>query len=155
WGLTDRLQHGRLRPVALKPEQMEECWADLACDDALKAHRATWILTAGAPDSIKWLAQRFRPVPKVAPERVAQLVAKLDHDSFLEREGADREWSMLGESVREFLVEASKKQQSDETKRRLTKLLETVDGPLPSRAVLRCLRATAVLQQIGNADAIR
>jgi len=79
-----------------------------------------------------------------------KLIADLDSGTFAVREAATKQFKALGEQVEPVMRAALKGDLPLETRRRLNQLLD--DAPSP--ATLRSIRAIAVLERIGNAEAI-
>ena len=84
-----------------------------------------------------------------------QLIADLDSAQFAVREEASRELEKLGEPVEPALRQALRSRPTLETRRRLERLLEKLDAPVPPVETLRALRAVEVLEHIGTAEARR
>ncbi len=80
----------------LTAKERQERWADLAGNDAVKAQRAVWDLSATPADTVTFLKEHLHPVPAVSAERVHQLIADLDSDKFARREAATHELSRVG-----------------------------------------------------------
>jgi WD40 repeat protein len=141
-----------LRAVGGGPERREELpnlWADLAGDDAEKAYRAVCRLGSAVP----FLRQRLKPAAPVSAEQIARLVRDLGDRRFKVRDRAARELEALEERARPALRAALAGRPGLETRRRLERLLEQLDGPLPAGELLRGLRAVEALEQAGTAEA--
>jgi RNA polymerase sigma factor (sigma-70 family) len=145
WGATVR----RPAAAALKAADLDAHWADLR-GDARRSYRAMAALAAAPAQAVGLLRDKLRPVAAPDAKRVAELIRKLDGDSFEERESAARELKGLGEGAEAALRKALDGELSPEPRRRLREVLEAVDG---TQERLRKLRAIEVLERIGTADA--
>jgi RNA polymerase sigma factor (sigma-70 family) len=140
------------RPTA---KEWDALWADLAGEDAAKAHRAVARLSAAPAMTVPALKARLRPVLAADPTRMASFLRGLDSDEFAAREKATRELRQLGELAREALErERRRADLSPELRRRLDDLLKRAWAP-PSDEALRQLRAAEVLERIGTPEARR
>ncbi len=154
WDVADVTR--RKRPlVRLTAKELDALWADLAGEDAARAHRAVARLSAAPGVTVPALKARLRPVPAADPAGVANLLRGLDADEFAAREKATRELRQLGELAREALErERRRADHSLELRRRLDDLLKRAWAP-PTGDALRQLRAAEVLERIGTPDARR
>jgi hypothetical protein len=138
---------------------LEKLWQELASEDVPAAGRAVRTLVAGRKDSVAFLRQRLRDLPPAASEKqILTWIADLDRNSFRVRETASRELDRLGEAAVPFLRKALAAPVSQESLRRLKKLLaqraaEREGKPPPERA--RLLRAVRVLEWAGTDEARR
>jgi WD40 repeat protein len=152
WDVTGLAQDRRdRRPPS--PEQVQAWWADLADADAIKAYQALWNLTAAPGQAVPWLKDRLKPVATADPHHVARLIADLDSERFLVRDKAMGELEKLGESAHGLLQKAVEGRPSLETRQRLAKLLDKLDGLVTAAEDRRALRAVEVLEHIGTAEA--
>jgi HEAT repeat protein len=83
------------------------------------------------------------------------LIADLENKEFTVRRKATRELEKLGDAAVPALREKLKDKPGLEMRQRLDELLQNLDGPVPSPAQLRILRAVQVLELIGSADACK
>jgi WD40 repeat protein len=157
WDVTGRFRDGELRPAKLSEKELEDRWAGLASNDAMRAGRAIWSLVAAGPQAISLLGERLRPaIAKVSPELVDRLITDLDAENFKTRQKARRELAKLGELCEPALRRALAKRPSLELRRSLQELLSQLDEERkgsPSGDVLRGARAVEVLEQIGTPEA--
>jgi WD40 repeat protein len=138
----------------LADAEVEALWADLAADDAGRAHRAVWRLAAASGAAASRIGASLRPVSAADP-RLAALVRDLDSDNYAVREKAAR---ALGEEV--WMAEAVLRRAlaghpSAEVRRRAGDLLGRMRGTVSTPGVLRVLRAVEVLEHTGTAEARR
>jgi RNA polymerase sigma factor (sigma-70 family) len=150
WDLTGR-------PAGeLTRKQLDDLWADLAETDAAKAYHAVLALAGAPKQSVGLLQERLRQEPvAVDSKRIAQWLAELDSDQFAVREKASAELEKLGEIAEPALRKALKGEPSVELRRRVERLLETLEqarDQLPT-AKLRALRAVEALERAGTREA--
>jgi Tol biopolymer transport system component len=153
WDVTGRLQAGRLRQANPSPQELEALAADLASSDAARAYRALWTLAAAPGQAVPFLRQRLRPVPAAEDERLTRLVADLDDRRFAVRQRASQELEKLHDAARPALLRALANRPTLEVSRRVEELLERLEGPQLSAETRGALRAVAVLEQVGSAEA--
>ena len=101
------------------------------------------------------MLKRAAPVRSADAERVSELVGRLDAKEFRVREAASKGLADLGESAAIALRAALAAEPNAEVKGRIDALLDPFapDKP-PAGATLRTLRAVAVLERIGSAEAV-
>jgi hypothetical protein len=153
WDLTGRLDNGKLRPGALTAGDLETRWRDLADPDVGKAYRAVWELTAAGERAVSFLKQRLRPVPHPDQKRIEQLINDLTSGQFAVRESASTELQKLDVLAENALQKAVQANPPLELRRRIERLLQGIQAPVPSADVLQKLRALAALEHLGTADA--
>jgi hypothetical protein len=130
-------------------------WADLAGADAVQAHRAVGALIGAPRLAVPFFQQhKPRPVSRQSRERLARLIADLDHDNFNVREKASQELEKQGELAELAFQQALAGKPSPELRLRVNRLLEKL-AAAPSKENLRWLRAIQVLEQVGGAEAIQ
>jgi WD40 repeat protein len=153
WDLTGRQQDGRLRPAA-PTAALGRLWTDLS-GSAAAADRAAWTLAAAPDQAVALLGQQLRPARAPDAQRLAQLIADLDSNEFTVREKAARELEQLEELAGPALRKALADHPSAETRRRLERLVDNLDGPVTGADALRRIRAVEVLERIGTPEARR
>jgi WD40 repeat protein len=139
-------------PVAKTPAEL---WADLAGNDAAKAHRAIWSLAAMPQHAVPLVQQHVKPAtapPAEAREQFTRLVADLDSDDFATRQKADLQLEKLGPFAEPLVRQALQNDLSVEVRRRLEKLLDRLDKA-DEAAWLRTVRALEVLEHAGTPEA--
>ncbi len=134
-------------------QEREALWTDLASVDSSRAYRAIWAMVREHQDCLPFVKERMKPVPKVEPGRIAQLIERLDDDDFTVRDQATSELRFHAEVALPSLRKALTEGISLEARRRIEKMLETFGGPVLPPEVLRALRAMEVLAHIGSAEA--
>jgi hypothetical protein len=85
---------------------------------------------------------------------MVKLIDELDDEKFVVREAAFKELEGYNKAVESAIREAVKKPKSAEARRRLEQLLASIEDPAVScKETLQVLRAIAVLEYIGTAEA--
>jgi hypothetical protein len=147
WKLPSR----PVRPaVDLAPTALRALWADLAGDDAAKAHQAIWALVRSPEKTIPFFQAHLHPA--IAPDRdiVAQLLRDLNSDRFAVRSKATQELERFGELIESALNEALAAKQPLESRQRIDRLLSRLKGPITMPAKLREIRAVETLEYIST-----
>jgi hypothetical protein len=152
WDLT-----GDEKPLAaglkLTPRDLASAWADLGSEEDGKAYAALRMLRADPERSVPFLRERLQPRgERPGAQKVKQLIAELDADSFATREEASQELAKLGKAVEEMMRDALAAGPSPEAKTRLERLLARIDDRL-SAGQLRDVRAIRVLERTGTPEA--
>jgi RNA polymerase sigma factor (sigma-70 family) len=156
WDVSGLIWRKFPRPANLSPKELESLWAALADADAARAYRAVVKLGAAPGQSVAFLRDRtagMRKAFRVDANRVARLVAHLDHEQFKVREAAEKELAGLGKVVEPALRKALGETRSSQVGSRLRVLLKQLQG-LPPGAI-RALRAVEVLESAGGPEAGR
>jgi hypothetical protein len=91
----------------------------------------------------------------VDPKRLQRLVADLDDDQFRVREQATKELAALGEQAGPALRRALADSSSPEASRRLSALLDRLEGGSLSAETIRQIRAVEALESIASSEARR
>jgi RNA polymerase sigma factor (sigma-70 family) len=152
WDLTGRRgAHGAAEP--LSPQALEECWSDLAGEDAARAYRAEQKLAAAPAQTVASLSKRLKAVPVGDQTRLSRLIAELDSDQFAVRQKARKELQQSGEQAESALREALQGKLSLEARKRIEELLDKVKPLADSPEGLRSLRAVEVLEHLGTSEA--
>jgi hypothetical protein len=137
-----------------KARESAGLWADLASEDASKAHRAVTELLARPQSAVSLLKSRLRPVKAVDPETISKLIAELRDKKFATRQHASRALEELGEEARGGLETFLKDGKPElEVKRRVENILKLLALPASSPGLLRGLRAVLVLERVGSTEA--
>ncbi len=153
WDVSDRSASGRLTPAgeAVKSDRLNSLWRSLA-ETPDRAYPAVWEMLDHPQPSVAFLKEKVPPIHPEDEKRVRQLIARLDSDSFVEREEASRQLRTLGQQFLPFLRQALNDHPPAETKKRLEAILEALDRG-PSSEELRLLRVLAVLEWSESRDA--
>jgi RNA polymerase sigma factor (sigma-70 family) len=139
--------------VALRAEQLEALWTDLANKDATHAYRAIQDLIAAPKQAVPFLAQHVQPQAPVTDKRIAQLIAELDNERFEPREAATIELAGLEKRAEPLLREALANDPSPEARRRLESLLGYLQAPVTFAPTQRLLRTIEVLEHLATPEA--
>jgi WD40 repeat protein len=144
-------------PVARKlgPAELAALWEDLAGMDGRKAFQAIVAMRAGGKDSIDFLRPRLQPVKSLTQEELNRLVADLENPSYTVRAKAFAALENQGELAENTLRKALKDNVTPEMRQRLKLLLAKAETFTPPPSDLRKLRALAVLEYIGDAEACK
>ena len=102
--------------------------------------------------ALPFLSAKLKPLAAADKQMIRRWIADLDSDDFDTRSVAHKELARLGDQVLPAVEETLKGKPSLETRRRLEPILEAMHA-IPSREVIRVLRAVQALELIGNADA--
>jgi RNA polymerase sigma factor (sigma-70 family) len=153
WDVTGLGPDGALLVQEIRPDELARLWADLGGTDAVKAYRAVWSMVAAARQTVRFLAQRLRPVPAVNERRLAGLVRDLDSDEFDVRSRASKELEDLGELAEPALRRAASDKTSLELRKRVDKLLASLLVKPLSAEQVRNVRAVEVLEHLATPEA--
>jgi WD40 repeat protein len=148
WDVTDQAVPRAKETTPLTPEKLAELWKGLR-GTAEESHGCMWTLIAAPSETVRFLAEKLKPIAPLDAERFARLLKKLESDQFTEREEATQELKKLGDSIEPAVHKALQGNHVLETRRRLQALLDDLDGV----ERLRSLRAIEVLERIGDKPA--
>jgi WD40 repeat protein len=140
------------RPAPTGRPALAAWWADLAGDDANRAHRALWRLVAAAGGE-GFLAAHLKPVPRLDPRWVARQIADLGSDEFSKRRKAEQELAAVEDTVEAALRQAYARASDLEQRLRLRRLLARLKRSSPEQ--LRQHRSVLVLEQRATPEARR
>jgi WD40 repeat protein len=144
WDVT-RLAFGRKAPDRKGPAGL---WQDLGADDPKVAYGAVCQGAAAGDTAVARLKIDLKPAAVIDPEKFAAWVRQLDSDTFAQREKASRALTDLGPAAETLLREARGKARSAESRRRLERILNGMEGEHR-----RLGHALEVLEMIGTAAA--
>jgi RNA polymerase sigma factor (sigma-70 family) len=148
WDITGRRPDGQWHVKARTPQELDSCWTAVASEDTAKAYDAVWSLVASPEQSVPFLRQRLRPVPRADSAVVARLLADLDSDDFTVRQRATDELSKFGDAITADLRRALAKRPPLEVRRRIQQQLDQTHDWTPERLLDH--RAIQVLERIGT-----
>ncbi len=137
WDVTGQ----REKASPLTEAKLNECWNDLAADDAGRAHRAVWTLIRAPRESIPFLKAHLHPVEPVRREQIDRWIADLDADAFEVRQKAAAELERLDQLAEAALRRALENKPTLEQRRRIEPMLAKLEAAIPSGEALRSLRA--------------
>jgi WD40 repeat protein len=124
-------------------------WQDLDNSDRLRVYAAFCRLRASPDDALTLLKANLKPTQAAPPERLADLIKKLDDDSFQVRDQATRELKALGLAAEKALLQAAGNKPSPEASRRIDRLLSEVDTGADWRRTQTALRLLEELPTTG------
>jgi WD40 repeat protein len=158
WNMDEVLPREGRRTITLLAADLNALWSDLKAEDATRAYRAIWKLSASPQQAVAFLRERLRAArepDKTNAARIVQLIGDLDSDAFAVREKASRELASFGRETERELRKALVSSPSAESKRRIEELLRKLPESLPSPPPeqLRQLRALAVLEDAATPEA--
>jgi hypothetical protein len=157
WDLEPKTWQAGLVVKDLAPRDLERLWADLADEDAAKAHQAVWTLVAVPAKAVAFLKERLRPTAALDGKQVQRLIVDLDSPVFAVREEAHKKLTSFGEQAEPALRQALESKPSLEVRKRLETLHTDAElagrGLVRSTELLRTLRAIRVLEHIGDREA--
>jgi len=141
---------------ALTRKQLDKLWDDLNDEDAAVRVPASATLIAGKKETVSFLREKLYSGPgKNDEEKVAALVAQLDDDDFNVRAKAEKELSVMSDSILIQLRRSLQTTTSAEVRFRLDRILKergaSVD-PRPTADQKRIIRALRVLEQCNTTE---
>jgi hypothetical protein len=138
------------RAAAASPEAL---WADLGDGDARKAYRAVLELSDDPAGAVSLLRGKLRPVSAVDAKQVEALIADLNSDDYAARQKATAGLEALADLAVPALKKALAAKPSAEVHKRVSALLERVDGVAVPPHHLRALRGIEALEHAATAEA--
>jgi len=151
WDPYSSAEESRTRNISRK--DVELAWAELGSDDPVKGYRAMCNLVHAPEHSVPFLSERSQRLSQVDPQRIAQLVSKLDDGRFDVRRKATEDLEELGGLAEPALRKRLAEEPAPEVRRRAEGLLKKLESPVTSAGRLRVLRAVEVLEHIGTPEA--
>jgi HEAT repeat protein len=134
------------------PAVGEALWDDLGTSDPVAAFGAVWRLARADGPALGLLAGRLPPARAVPAGRLGRLIADLDGERFEVREKATAELEEVADQAEASLRRALTASASPEARRRLGRVLASLD-PAGSPRVRRTLRAVWLLEQTATPEA--
>jgi WD40 repeat protein len=148
------LELGRLvDPQAAPDETLEALWADLAGDDAARAHRSLWALAADPERAVPLLRQHLRAAAPVDEKVVRRLIADLESNDFATRERATEQLRDLDDLAESIFRQVMAGKPPAETRRRLGQLVAELEGSVGFPEAVRTVRAVELLERCGTSAA--
>ncbi len=137
------------RPNDLTEPQLQNLWADLACEDGQVAFRAVRTLTAAAPGPVvNFLRRQEKDILRLDHRRVVRWIEELDSDEFAVREKATAELEKRGVLVEDSLRMALRNRPTLEMRKRLEILLSKLADKPIAPTILRGWYAIEVLEHL-------
>jgi hypothetical protein len=139
----------------LTAAHLDRLWTELAGEGAT-AYDAIETLAGAPAEAIPFLGSRIRPAGPVADAKaIAALIAKLDGDSFDERESAFKELQKLGIEALPQIGKAATESKSAEVRQRAREMSEKLKTAILTADQRRLQAALCVLELIASTDARR
>jgi RNA polymerase sigma factor (sigma-70 family) len=148
--ITGRRRESAERSAA----DLDADWKDLAGDAAV-SYAALGRLVSSPREGVAFLGKQLQRVKPPDAKRIECLIADLDDERFQVREQAVRELEALAEYAAPALRRALTGKPSLEVRRRLSALLNRLDGARPLAKTVRQIRAVEALESVGNPEAQR
>jgi RNA polymerase sigma factor (sigma-70 family) len=157
WEVRGLGQKPRTWPAELAAKDLDALWDDLASPDAAQAYQAVWALAAAPRRALPLCRERLLRPPAAKdpelPQRIARLIAELDADRYEAREKATLALMKLGKAAEQAVRQALENPPSLEARRRLERVLALLEEKGLTGDTLQALRAVAVLEYVGSAEA--
>jgi hypothetical protein len=134
----------------LTAKELQTHWETLRSADARAAFAAVAELAASPREAVSFLEKKLQPAPALDPERLRQLLGRLDDPGFKVREQAMAELQQLGGGVVPALDKALAGKPPLEVRKRLEKLRDSLTALVLAAEDLRTCRAIEVLERIGT-----
>jgi RNA polymerase sigma factor (sigma-70 family) len=138
--------------ASFTPKEWDRVWIELGDPDAKQGFSALRKLVANRAGAVALLRERLQPVAATNKEKIARLIADLDHAEFAKREDATKQLSELGDAAEPALRAALNEKTPPEMRRRVDDLLKQRDQS-PSATLLATVRGIEALEHIGTAEA--
>ncbi len=132
---------------------LDIAWTDLAKREAAESFQSEGRFLAAPADTIKFFADKIKPVEALDPKRVQRLLADLDSDEFAVREAASKALTAMDEQATPYLEAALESTKSAEVRARVTQILEEKRRATLTAEQIRQTRAVMVLERIGDGEA--
>jgi hypothetical protein len=152
WDVTGLAAAGVRPLVPLPAEKREELWKALPGRDGARAYQAVCELSTAPRQAVHLVKERLRPAT-VGSAQVGRLLADLDADSYAVREKATAALAQLGKAAQPALRQTLNNPLSAEVHRRVSDLLERLEGEPPPPEMLLAVRATEILEILGSPEA--
>jgi WD40 repeat protein len=139
-------------PAKAGPGKGKALLEDLGSKDAARAYKAMQALIATPAEAVALLKPLLRPLPAVKEAAVRKLLDDLESKQVAVRDKAEKALADLGSVpvVREGLQKRLAGKPAEDTRQRLTRLLERLDSFTISPEMLKKLRAIEVLELVGT-----
>jgi hypothetical protein len=142
-------------PQAFTPAELDRLWRELAADGP-PACAAVEALAGAPAQAVPFLAPRLRDtaaLPAPDDKKIAALIARLDDDSFSEREAASAALGKLGRDALPQLQRALEQTKSAEVRQRAQELLEKMAVPPLTQDQKRLQAVLAIFELIASDEA--
>ncbi len=140
-------------PATLMPSQLEPLWKDLASDELPQAFLTIWNIVSFAKQMVPFLKTKLKTLVPIDKQRVATILADVGHDQYGRRDKAVQDLEKIGALGEPMVKKALENPVSMDARRRLDKVLEKMQGPVPSPDTLHVLRCIEALELCNTAEA--
>ncbi|HYV38778.1 MAG TPA: WD40 repeat domain-containing protein [Gemmataceae bacterium] len=138
----------------LGAKDLEKLWVDLADEKAEVGYAAVWTLCAAGKPAVAYFKEKLQPEKTTAGDQIKDLLDRLDNEKYQTREAAFGALKKLGSAIEtELRLALADDKTSPEVRKRLQKLLDSLDKRPASSEELRYVRALQVLERIGTTEA--
>jgi RNA polymerase sigma factor (sigma-70 family) len=152
WDVISQARSWRQQTHDPSPKVLEAYWGALASAEH-GGDLVLWSLRGAPRQAIAFFKERVLPIPRLEAAEVANLIARLNDDSFAERDTASRILEGLEEAAEPALRHALKASPSAEVRRRAETLLEKLEAPVAAGEYLRSLRTIELLEYYATPEA--
>jgi hypothetical protein len=152
WDVTGHGRAWRRQTADPSPGELEARWKALGEDDASGGALGVGSLMGAPRQTVAFVKEHLRPVPRTDAARIEGLIAGLDQEDFAARERASRELEKLDTVAAAALSKALAGRPSAEVRRRVENLLARLEAA-PSGEWLRALRAIELLDYFATPEA--
>src|SRR5262249_39552773 len=132
WDLAAVMRAPDGKPLSFSDKELAELWVNLADPGGVKARDAVWQLASAPHQAVSLIQSHLKPVPRVDPQRLNQLIVDLDDNKFLVRQRASEELEKLGELAAPILEQILKDKPTLEVQSRVERLLAKLSAPVSS-----------------------
>jgi WD40 repeat protein len=153
WDLARLEWRSRPPNSNLSDKDMAEHWQRLRNGTAEEAYRSKWAMAADPKKTVEFLGTRLPSWRAVSVERIKSWVVDLDSDRYADRDRAQSELQSHFDQSEEALRKTLAGYVSAEVRSRINRILDASFAAVPQPDLLRDLRATEVLEQIGTPEA--
>jgi RNA polymerase sigma factor (sigma-70 family) len=131
---------------------LESAWNDLAQREASESFKSQARFLVTPADTVKFFAEKVKPVEALDLRRIRCLLADLGSDVFAVREAATEVLLGMDQQAKPYLEETLKNTESAEVRLRVERILEQHQGAAIPSEQIRQSRAVMVLELIGDAE---
>ena len=152
WDVTGHSLSWRRQTADPSSGVLEARWKALAEDDAHGGALAVGFLMGAPRQTVAFVKEHLRPVPRTDAAQIEGLIAGLDQEEFAARERASHELEKLDTVAETAMRKALAGRPSAEVRRRVENLLARLEAA-PSGEWLRALRAIELLEYFATPEA--
>jgi WD domain, G-beta repeat len=139
-------------PRVANSVSLESAWNNLATKESGESFKSQGRFLAASAETVKFFAEKIKPVEALDPKRIQRWLADLGSDVFAVREGASTALLGLDEQAIPFLDATLKNAESAEVRERVKKILEQKRRAAMTTEQLRQIRAVMLLEMIADAE---